>query len=1132
MFRSKDSRRRAQNATGGVWASRLRRSFLPVIRERGEGYAGSGRVRLEEFSETRIAGVVDGTVEYKVELVKGGKVAADENVRTSCTCPFFRQGFPCKHLWAAILEADRLLSLEGAESGPVGMRDAETGVGQAPAADIDRNWRNFFSRELFRRAAGPSASREPEPGSFVPVYRLYVGERELLFSAVERYVKKDGTLGRKRKFSRSRSGCLPAADRMLMAMIDNIRQREVYAFMYSSSAIYEEVPLEQSDLEVLLPLLADTGRCVVEFWKKGVVADPLLKGKPFQAGFRLGPEPVLPKDTKGENSSEAEAAPVGHESSAVLPRQYDEKGRDSADSIRLYPIFFVSGPDEAEKPFLPRNVDCIFNTDPLMFIVESRLHHVPNIPFRWISRIYPARYIEVARDEVHEFVSAAESLPDAPSVELPPDLAPKEVDTIEPAGVAVIELGNADISIQLLMDYEGIEVELDDPRDEILDTDRWIRIKRNFAAEDNLERMVRSQGFSLDGQVFRREARGISSVLEKLAEAGFRLEARNRGKVRRGAVTAFSVSSGMDWFDLEGGVSFGNEIVPLPRVVHEFLKGKRTINLSDGSVGVLPDEWLARYAPLLDMADSPGTGKGKETRLRFPSTRGLLLDALLEENEAEAIDDRFLEFRRAVREFRGIEKVDVPKGFRGVLRSYQRDTLGWFAFLRKMKFGGILADDMGLGKTVQVLAWLAVCLGRNGEQGHGDSRQTALVVVPTSLVFNWQSEAARFVPGFKVMIYGGQDRRKLFDAIRDYDLVITTYGLMRRDIELLRGVRFEYAILDESQAIKNPASQTAKAARLLRAAHRLCLTGTPLENNAGELWSQMEFLNPGMLGSRAAFERKFLRPVERDDKNALELLKTVVKPFILRRTKDMVASDLPEKMEQTVFCTMPPEQADIYRKLRRHYRGSILASVEKQGMGATKIKVLEALLRLRQAACHPALVGYQDKPSGKLAELMALVEEAVAGGHKALIFSQFTSMLSIIRHDLDSRGISYEYLDGRVPQKKRKERVTRFQEDDDIKLFLISLKAGGVGLNLTAADYVFIVDPWWNPAVELQAVDRTHRIGQDKRVFTYRLITAGTVEEKVLTLQQQKRELVTNILSGSGDMLKNLSARDLEVLFS
>ncbi len=294
----------------------------------------------------------------------------------------------------------------------------------------------------------------------------------------------------------------------------------------------------------------------------------------------------------------------------------------------------------------------------------------------------------------------------------------------------------------------------------------------------------------------------------------------------------------------------------------------------------------------------------------------------------------------------------------------------------------------------------------------------------------------------------------------------------------------------------------------------------------------MEFLNPGILGNRAVFERNFLKPIERNDEKALETLKTIVKPFILRRTKELVASELPEKMEQTVFCAMPPEQIEIYARLRDHYRSAILTSVQKKGMGKSKIKVLEALLRLRQAANHPALVGHPDAPSGKFSELMMLVEEAVAGGHKALIFSQFTRMLRLITEYLDTTGITYEYLDGSVPQKKREQRVANFQQNDDVKLFLISLKAGGVGLNLTAADYVFIVDPWWNPAVELQAVDRTHRIGQDKRVFTYRFITVDTVEEKVLALQKQKQELVTSILSGSGDMLKNLSSEDLEVLFS
>ncbi len=1096
------------DSDAGLWVSRLRGSFLPVIRERGERYAKENRVRLEEASPNRIAGTVKGTIPYEVELFVVDHGHKKDDIKTWCNCPFFRQGFPCKHLWAAIIEADKILKhSEGMGAGPDerGAASAESGQDKGK---IDRNWRRFFSPEALDQP-GTNALQQASPGDFVPVYTLHVGERELLFSAVERYVKKDGTLGRKRRisFSSASPGSVPAADRILMAVVEDIT-RETASFMYygTTSGRYEEVLLRQHDLELLLPLLADTGRCQVSFWKKGVIADPLTRGIPFDAAFRL---------KAGEKSPD---------------------GTVRLQAVFLEPTVDAESGTETFVELDRDSVDCIFNTSPIMFISRGRLFRLRDIPFTWLSRIYPLEYIEVPEDEVPELVKTADSLPVAPDIELPDRLAPAHDGSVEPVPVVVTDFEEGEAHLRLVMDYDGLEINWQDRRDTILDPDRWVRISRQRIQEQHFVSLLSREGFRQEGELFVRDLKNIAQVFGTLEKAGFRIEAENRRQIRSRSATAFSVSSGMDWFDLEGHISFGETIIPLPRAIREFLKGNRTVLLDDGSFGLLPAEWLEEHVPMLEMALPQGkagnrSGDG-ENSLRFPSSRALLIDALLEEAENVQVDNDFAALREAMKNFRGIEKIPVPEQFEGTLRPYQQDTLGWFAFLEKMNFGGILADDMGLGKTVQVLAWLSRFVEAYPKGEGASGTHTTLIVVPTSLVFNWKSEAARFVPGMKVLVYGGSDREALYEQITDHHLVITTYGLMRRDIEKLCEIEFKYVILDESQAIKNPASQTARAARLLKAAHRLCLTGTPLENNVGELWSQMEFLNPGILGSRAMFERKFLKPIDRDDKNALETLKTIVKPFILRRTKELVASELPEKMEQTVFCVMPPAQADVYMKLRDHFRTSILSSVEQKGMNRSKIKVLEALLRLRQAANHPSLVGHNDAGSGKLDELMQLVDEAVAGGHKALIFSQFTKMLALIRKGLDDRGITYEYLDGKVAQKLREARVTRFQEDDQVKLFLISLKAGGVGLNLTAADYVFIVDPWWNPAVELQAVDRTHRIGQDKRVFTYRFITTDTVEEKVLALQKQKQEMVTSILSGSSDMLKNLSANDLEVLFS
>jgi SNF2 family DNA or RNA helicase len=377
------------------------------------------------------------------------------------------------------------------------------------------------------------------------------------------------------------------------------------------------------------------------------------------------------------------------------------------------------------------------------------------------------------------------------------------------------------------------------------------------------------------------------------------------------------------------------------------------------------------------------------------------------------------------------------------------------------------------------------------------------------------------------------DRATLREQFANYDVIVITYGILRRDIVELRKIPFDYAILDESQAIKNSNAQAAKAARLLQADHRLAMTGTPVENHLGELWSLFEFLNPGMLGRSSAFASLTKNGRNREEgDSAVPLLASALRPFMLRRTKEQVLTELPEKTEQTLFCEMPPKQRKLYDELRDFYRSSLNQRVAELGLNKAKIHVLEALLRLRQAACHPGLVDPKrtGEASAKLELLMEQISEIVAEGHKALIFSQFTSLLAIVREHFDKQGIVYEYLDGQT--RDRGAKVKRFQQDAACPVFLISLKAGGHGLNLTAADYVYILDPWWNPAVETQAVDRAHRIGQGRHVFAYRLICRDTVEEKIIELQREKRELADAIVSADNNVIGNLTADDLQLLLS
>ena len=380
--------------------------------------------------------------------------------------------------------------------------------------------------------------------------------------------------------------------------------------------------------------------------------------------------------------------------------------------------------------------------------------------------------------------------------------------------------------------------------------------------------------------------------------------------------------------------------------------------------------------------------------------------------------------------------------------------------------------------------------------------------------------------------HASADRLKTTEHFRDYDLILTTYGTLRNDIVQWRDVRFDYVILDEAQAIKNAASESAKAARLLSSDHRLALSGTPVQNHLGELWSLLEFLNPGMLGASRAFASLTSSADRAASLETRQFLAGALRPFILRRTKEQVAQDLPEKFEQTLFCELDKPQRELYDELKEHYRQSLLGQIDREGLGKSKLQILEALLRLRQAACHPGLLNKSriDDKSAKLETLLPRLAEVSEEGHKTLVFSQFTSLLSIVRKRLDERGVVYEYLDGKT--RDRQQHVDRFQTDPDCKLFLISLKAGGLGLNLTAAQYVFLLDPWWNPAVEAQAIDRAHRIGQTQQVFAYRLIAKDTVEEKVLKLQQTKRDLADAIINADNGLISKLGREDLELLLS
>jgi len=586
--------------------------------------------------------------------------------------------------------------------------------------------------------------------------------------------------------------------------------------------------------------------------------------------------------------------------------------------------------------------------------------------------------------------------------------------------------------------------------------------------------------------------------------------------------TKIHISSNTDWFDARVDIVFGDQKVTIADVKKALGNRQQFVPLHDGTLGVLPEEWIKKYSLLFRV------GEGKSNQLRLSKYHMSVIDELYDNRNEEELIIRLEEKYEQLREFNRIRELAPPDHLAPILRPYQTHGFHWLNYLQEVNWGGILADDMGLGKTIQALSFLQHFRDEN-------RRLNALVVCPTTLMFNWENEIKKFTPSLTYHIHHGGDRTRNKETLSEYNVIITTYGTLRSDIKLLLEMAFDYAILDESQAIKNPSSKVTKAACLLQARHRLCMSGTPLQNNTFDIFAQMNFLNPGMLGSLEFFRQEFAVPIDKfGEQDRKDHLRKLLYPFILRRTKEQVAKDLPEKTETILFCEMEDEQRKVYEAYRNDYRDKILGTIETQGIQRSQLTILQGLMKLRQICDSPAILNETDKypnHSIKLDELAREITENI-GDHKALIFSQFLGMLALIRERLKELDVKFEYFDGSTSAQERERAIQSFQNDDSCRVFLISLKAGGVGLNLTAADYVYIVDPWWNPAVEQQAIDRTHRIGQTKNIFAYRMICKDTIEDKILQLQEKKRVLAKDLIADDDGFVKTLTKADVEYLFS
>ena len=1102
---------------------KLSHFFSKATQNRGQSYYWQGRVRIRDWSDSYVKARVRGSADYDVSLDwEDGVLSA------SCECAYFDTEGPCKHLWATILASDvngylyavtTALSVE-LDCGEFGDYDEF----DEDEEDEEEQERYYGPVPRRVRPSAPVVSRVPpwqaqitgisirspdasSPREGWPAKRqiIYVVDLPASLSAsclvlalMQRDPKVNGTWKRPASLSLRRDlvECLALTeDREIVSALAGGIQYYSYSY-YDSGAMRPGFPIPAScavphSLAArVVPIAVRTGRC---YLKKGHELDDLAlltwdEGGPWRFKLEM-----------------RRRAHVGWEVAGVLHRG-DQRM-------------------ELAAPALITQGGFVFAGDRVAPLAEDT-------PYEWIFNLHRKGSITAPENDRDALLMALLSAPGLPPLDVPEELRYEEV-TLAPrpclrvrAEERTLSGSMAKLRADLSFEYAGRQVAAHDRTRGFFQAAERRFLRRDLQAEKAAEDLLNELDLrfqpptSWEPKSAWLIAPGkLPRVARALLEAGWHIEAEGKAFRRPGAFH-INVSTGVDWFELQGKVEYGDHAAQLPQLLEALRRGETMVRLDDGTYGMLPEEWLRRIGVLA------GLGTPESDHLRFRRSQAGLLDALLATQPEARCDATFTRVRQELRLFEGVPPAAQPAGFVGQLRDYQREGLGWIEFLRRFSFGGCLADDMGVGKTAQVLALLET---RRERRAAGEALGPSLVVVPRSLVFNWKEEAARFTPRLRVLDYTGVGRDVA--AFAGSDLILTTYGTVRRDVLRLKDVDFDYLVLDEAQAVKNAGTEAAKAVRLLRGGHRLALSGTPVENHLGELWSLFEFLNPGMLGAASVF--KMTGGAARNpDEETRRLLAHALRPFILRRTKEQVARELPPKTEQTLYCEMEPVQRKLYNELRQHYRSALLKRIEEEGLAKSKIQVLEALLRLRQAACHPGLIDAKRRgePSAKLETLLEQLREVLDEGHKALVFSQFTSLLRIVRDRLEGDQIPYEYLDGAT--RDRQAPVERFQNDADCRLFLVSLKAGGLGLNLTAAEYVFLLDPWWNPAVEAQAVDRAHRIGQTRHVFAYRIIARDTVEEKVLELQKTKRDLAAAIISQDNSVLRSLRREDLELLLS
>lgn len=1110
-------------------SSILKSDFHATDRKRGKSYHQSGLVSAMDIGDGLLMAEVRGsygTYDVVIDVSPYGK-----ETDLSCSCPRYIDGYNCKHIWAAILEFD-LLYGDGSEPNLTTKSTRKTNAKRVTAPA----WRTLLhnvARDV-DHGHGPLQSPFETTKNQISevIYTIDAaagksyGPNEIALSILHRAQKKDGQWGKLKSFNFSHDsvGSLPnPADREIANRLLGVDRNYSDPYGYGSvRTAFSKFDIDSSWSNDLGQLLTQTGRL---FWTLDMSL-PLEDFYPINLVEFSTPATIrvdIVDLTTPKHAAEMKVA------LALAGNRIENE--------RIVKI-----------------------ADNGIALLQDRLIKIANpesIGLWQHAHVNPP--ITIKKAERNDFLAQLSSINGLPPVNLPESWQIEQTKNVKPIGV--LKLTNAqysdrDLAGEIRFDYGGSILPLTTTATATFDDDQNCWSERSPEEESRLLSelmefpiMDATQNRYVDYD-FQINKKNLVRVVDELGELGWKIHLLGK-PIKQAGDFNITIDSGVDWFDLSANVVFDGETIQLPKLLQAISKKENFITLADGSQGRIPAKMIEKYARIAKF------GKVEDDKIRFHPTQAMLLDAMLESQNV-TVDTGFQKLRKKLKSFTGVKPKSAPRTFKGTLRKYQKDGLGWLHFLREFQFGGCLADDMGLGKTIQVLALLESRRTRrvtNPSDTNTETKTTkaktastkkqaaivtaaallkrkpSIVIVPKSLIFNWIEEASKFTPKLRFHNYTGTDRKTVAADSDGFDVLITTYGTMRKDIGDLCQIEFDYAILDESQAIKNSKALCAKSSRLIRADHRLAMTGTPIENHLGELWSLFEFLNPGMLGGSTNFAKLTNQKKNNEDERAetLSALSRAIQPFMLRRTKEQVLTDLPPKTEQTLYCDMLPAQKKAYDELKEYYRVKLAKKVETVGIGRSKIQVLEALLRLRQVACDPRLLNADAKPGAKLELLQQQMNEIISEGHKVLVFSQFTSLLSLVKQQFDDDGIKYEYLDGKTS--KRAECVKRFQEDESVSAFLISIKAGGHGLNLTSADYVFLLDPWWNPAVEAQAIDRAHRMGQKNRVIAYRMICRDTVEEKIVELQKSKRDLADTIIQADESLIRTLTADDLQTLF-